>query len=176
MKRRGQSSIGVATVLTWARGLAPGSSILELGCGHGVPISTALIDDGFVIYGIDASPTLTAAFRGRMPGAYITCEDVESSSFFGRTFDGILAVGLMFLLPADAQRDLIRRVAQALNSGGSFLFTSPAEECAWTDVLTGRRSLSLGAEEYERVLAGAGLALRDEYLDEGNNHYYDALK
>jgi 2-polyprenyl-3-methyl-5-hydroxy-6-metoxy-1,4-benzoquinol methylase len=65
MERREQSRIGVATILRWARTLPPGASILDLGCGHGVPLSMALIDEGFVIYGIDASPTLTATFRSR---------------------------------------------------------------------------------------------------------------
>lgn len=156
--------------------LPPGGSILDLGCGHGVPNAIALIDAGLSIYGIDASPTLAAAFRSRFPGAHIVCESVEASRFFERTFDGILAVGLMFLLSADAQRDLIRRTAQALNPGGRFLFTSPAEACAWRDNLTGRASLSLGAENYKRALARAGLALRGEYEDEGDNHYYDAQK
>lgn len=134
------------------------------------------MDDGFHIYGIDASPTLTSAFHSRFPHAQVTCEAVEGSSFFGRTFDAALAIGLIFLLATDTQRDLIRRVARALNPGGRFLFTAPANPCAWTDVLTGRRSLSLGAEEYKAVLADAGLALLGEYLDEGSNHYYDALK
>jgi SAM-dependent methyltransferase len=136
----------------------------------------ALIDEGFVICGIDASPTLTATFRSRFPHAHVACETVEGSSFFGRTFDAVLAVGLIFLLPADAQRDLIRRVAQALKPGGRFLFTSPADDCTWTDVLTGRRSRSLGTEDYKVILGGAGLALLSEYLDEGDNHYYDARK
>jgi hypothetical protein len=55
-----------------------------------------------------------------------------------------MAVGLLFLLSEDSQRDLIRRVGLALNSGGRFLFTSPAQCCTWTDILTGRESLSLG--------------------------------
>jgi 2-polyprenyl-3-methyl-5-hydroxy-6-metoxy-1,4-benzoquinol methylase len=176
MGRRGQSNLGVATILRWARALPPGASILDLGCGHGVPLSMALIDAGFIIYGIDASPTLTAAFHSRFPHAHVACEAVEGSSFFGRTFDGVLAVGLIFLLPAGAQRDLIRRVAQALNSGGRFLFTSPVDACSWTDVLTDRQSLSLGSEDYKAVLAAAGLVLLGEYLDEGDNHYYDAHK
>ena len=175
MEQREQSSIGVATILRWAQALPPGASILDLGCGHGLPISMALINDGFIIYGIDASTTLTSAFRSRFPDAHVTCEAVEGSSFFDRTFNGVLAVGLIFLLTAEAQRDLIRRVAQVLNPGGRFLFTSPADACAWTDVLTGRQSLSLGTEDYKGVLTGAGLALLGEYLDEGENHYFDAV-
>jgi SAM-dependent methyltransferase len=176
MMRREQSGVGVATVRAWARSLEPGASILDLGCGHGAPISAALMDDGFVVYGIDASPSLTATFRSRFPRAHVACEAIEDSSFFSRKFDAVIAVGLMFLLSADMQDRLIRRIARALNSGGRFLFTSPAEACAWKDALTGQRSLSLGAETYKELLSKAGLALVEEYLDEGDNHYYESRK
>lgn len=170
------SSIGVAAVRTWARSLPPGASILDLGCGHGVPISMALMDDGFVVHGVDASPALTAAFRERFPHAHVACEAVEDSRFFGRTFDGIIAVGLMFLLSADSQRDLIRRVALVLKRGGRFLFTSPAQSCTWADLLTGRQSLSLGTDAYRAVLSDAGLIVVGQRVDEGENHYYEAAR
>ena len=173
MARR-QSHIGVATVRSWARSLPPGASVLDLGCGHGLPISMALIDDGFVVYGVDASPSLTAAFQRRFPRADVACEAVEDSRFFGRTFDGVIAVGLMFLLPRAAQRQLIGKVAQALNPGGRFLFTSPAQVCTWIDKLTGRQAQSLGVEAYRAALAESGFALAGEHVDEGDNHYYDA--
>lgn len=176
MRRREQSSVGVGTVRTWARSLPPGASILDLGCGHGVPISMALMNDGFVIYGVDASPSLAAEFRRRCPHAHVACEAVEDSRFFGRKFGGVIAVGLMFLLPRAAQLDLIRKIALALNPGGRFLFTSPTRSSTWADVLTGRQSLSLGAEEYKAALSNAGLALVGEHVDEGDNHYYDACK
>ncbi len=79
----------------------------------------------------------------------------------------------MFLLLPDVQREVIRKVAVALNPGGRFLFTSPAEACAWTDVLTGQESRSMGDFEYKAVFSEAGLTLVGEYEDEGENHYYD---
>jgi SAM-dependent methyltransferase len=176
MGRREQSSVGIATIRTWARSLPPGASILDLGCGHGVPVSMALMNDGFVIYGVDASPSLIAAFRRRFPHAHLACEAVEDSRFFDRTFDAIIAVGLMFLLPAGVQRDLIRKVALALKPGGRLLFTSPVQACTWTDMLTGRESLSLGGEAYKAALSDAGLTLVGEHVDEGNNHYFDARR
>jgi 2-polyprenyl-3-methyl-5-hydroxy-6-metoxy-1,4-benzoquinol methylase len=174
MRRRQQSSIGVATVRAWAASLPREAAILDLGCGSGVPVSEALFNDGFAVYGIDASPTLAASFRLRLPHVLIACEAVEDSRLFDRRFDGIVAVGLMFLLPADVQRATIHRLAMALNPGARLLFSSPAQVCAWTDVLTGRRSLSLGAEEYKAVLSEAGLTLVGEHDDEGGNHYYAA--
>lgn len=134
------------------------------------------MNDGFVIYGVDASPSLAAAFRRQFPHAHVACEAVEDSRFFGRTFDGIVAVGLMFLLPAEVQRDVIRKVALALTPGGRFLFTCPAQACTWTDLLTGRQSLSLGVEEYKAVLSVAGLTPVAESVDEGDNYYFGACK
>lgn len=102
------------------------------------------------------------------------CEAAEESDFFGRTYDGIVSVGLLFLLPPDVQHVVIRRAAAALKPGGRFLFTAPVQTGTWTDILTGRRSTSLGDEAYRRALAEAGLTVVAEYVDEGENHYYDA--
>jgi 2-polyprenyl-3-methyl-5-hydroxy-6-metoxy-1,4-benzoquinol methylase len=137
-----------------------------------VPISQALIEEGFNVYGVDASAKLIAAFRKRYPHAQAECSAVEDSEFFGRTFDGGVAWGLMFLLPADVQSAVIGKVAGALNPAGKFLFTSPREPAVWRDALTGRESISLGAESYQQILRAEGLVLVGEQLDEGSNHYY----
>lgn len=171
-----RSRVGVATVRTWSRSLPPGAAVLDLGCGSGVPISEALVTDGFDVHGVDASSRLVAAFRQRFPQAPVACEPAEASAFFGRTFDGVVAIGLMFLLPADTQRLLIRRVGSALKPSGQFLFTAPERECSWPDALTGRTSLSLGADAYREALAATGLTLVDTYLDEGENFYYSAVR
>jgi hypothetical protein len=42
--------------------------------------------------------------------------------------------------------------------------------------MTGRLSVSLGAERYRRLLEAAGLVLIDEMEDEGDNHYYRAAR
>lgn len=168
--------IGPATVRQWSRTLPPGTAILDLGCGHGYPISQALSDEGFVIYGVDASATLITAFRERFPQARTECAAVEESEFSCRTFNGIVAWGLMFLLPPDAQTTLIGKVARALNPGGKFLFTFPREAATWSDSLTGLISISLGAERYEQILRVHGLVVVGETVDEGENYYYFASK
>jgi hypothetical protein len=119
---------------------------------------------------------MVAAFRARFPLAPAECIAAEDLHFFGRPFDGAVAWGLMFLLAPAAQSRLIRKVSRALKAGGRFLFTAPRQVCQWPDNLTGRTSISLGAEAYRRVLAGAGLVLVGEDDDEGENHYYFAAK
>lgn len=174
--RTRDSGIGVEQVRNWARSLAPGATVIDLGCGPGFPITEVLVSAGLNVYGLDASPSFVEAFRNNLPGIPVACEAVEDSTFFGRTFDATIAWGLMFLLPAEEQRRLIHRVAAILRPEGRFLFTSCAPPAVWMDAMTGLESRSLGAEEYRAELAAAGLSLLREYEDAGENHYYDAVK
>ena len=102
----------------------------------------------------------------------IECAAVEHATLLDHTFDGVVAWGLLFLLAPDVQRRLIPRLAGALEPGGRLLFTAPAQACEWADVLTGRTSVSLGADAYRRLVEDAGLELTGEADDEGDNHYY----
>lgn len=175
-RRRDASTIGVETVRAWSRALPRGAAVLDLGCGSGVPISVMLVQEGFGVHGVDASVAQVAAFRARLPAARVACEPVETSSFFDRNFDGVVAIGLMFLLSGDAQGALIRKVGRALKPGGRFLFTAPWQACSWTDALTGRRSRSIGGDAFRKAFAQAGLSLIGECDDEGENHYYDVQR
>lgn len=171
-----RSTTGLATVRKWAASLPRGGSVLDVGTGSGEPLTAALIEEGLDASAVDASPTMVAAFRRRFPGVEVACEPAERSRFFDRTFDGALAIGLVFLLPAKSQREVIRRMAAALKPGGRLLFSAPRQVCVWDDLLTGQPSSSLGADEYRRIVAGSGLHLIGEYADEGETHYYEARK
>jgi len=171
-----RSRIGLATVRRWAASLPRGGSVLDVGSGSGEPLTAFLIEEGFDVSAVDASPKMVAAFRRRFPGVEIACEPAEYSHFFNRTFNGVLAVGLIFLLPQDNQRELIQRMAAALKPDGRLLFSAPRRACVWDDLTTGQSSLSLGAAKYRRIVASAGLHLVGEHLDEGGNNYYEAYK
>jgi hypothetical protein len=125
---------------------------------------------------VDASKSLVAAFTNRFPGVIVECNTVEDSQFFDRTFDAVVAWGLLFILSPDMQRLLIAKVARALNSAGHFLFTSPRRACRWEDGMTGLPSISLGHEAYEEELSANGLRLVGNDVDDGENYYYFARK
>lgn len=171
-----RSKIGVGVALDWSRTLPKGGAIVDIGAGSGAPISEALDAEGFELWAIDASPTMIAAYRRRFPHVETACEPAERSGFFGRSFEGAIAVGLMFLLAPADQHALIDRVARALKPGGRFLFSAPRQPCAWRDSLTGRVSKSLGEDAYGAALIRAGLRPSGNFVDEGENFYIDAVK
>ncbi len=170
---REQRAIGANVIAEWAAALPAAANVLDLGCGSGVPVTRALAEAGCTVWGVDASPTLTRAFAERFPQFQIACADVVDHDFFGRTFDGVVAIGLVFLLEAREQDTVLRRAARALAPGGRLLFTAPHEAVTWPDVLTGRTSVSLGAVAYERVLKACGVEVVATHRDDGDNHYYD---
>jgi 2-polyprenyl-3-methyl-5-hydroxy-6-metoxy-1,4-benzoquinol methylase len=180
LSRRGSgrftTGVGVNAVRKWTRALPRGAAVIDLGCGPGVPITEVLVAEGLNVFGVDAAPSFVEAFKRNLPNTPMACEAIQDSRFFDRTFDGVLAWGLMFLLSPGDQRHLILRFADIVVPGGRLLFTSPAEQVVWNDVMTELKSRSLGAEEYRRLLSEAGFYLADEYEDEGQNHYFDAIR
>jgi SAM-dependent methyltransferase len=178
IKGRGEAvnGIGSSTVRTWAQTINRSSVILDIGCGTGIPVTKILLDEGLTVYALDASPTMVEAFRRNFPNVPVACESVEKSTFFNRTFDGIIAVGLVFLLSEETQRLLIAKMAAALNPGGKLLFTAPLDKVEWKDVMTEQLSRSLGADEYRKLIAATGLSIVEESDDEGGNHYFNAIR
>jgi len=172
---RAINGIGAAVARAWARTFGPGSVVLDLGCGTGIPVTNILLEAGLTAYAIDASPRMVADFRSHFPDVPVALEAVERSRFFDRTFDGIISVGLMFLLPATSQRALIPKMAAALNPGGKLLFTAPLSPVTWNDAMTEQPSRSLGATEYRGLITGAGLSPGEEFDDEGENHYFSGV-
>ena len=173
---RNSSGVGASVVADWSQALPRAATVLDLGCGTGVPISQALIERGFNVYGVDASPTMVAMFRSRFPNVPVECAAVEDSDFFRKSYDGVVAWGLFFLLDAPAQHRLIKKIAEALRTGGSLVFTAPSQNGSWRDAMTGRTSIALGHEEYRKALEARAISLIGTHVDEGENHYYFGQK
>lgn len=169
-----RSGSGADLVRSWAHALAPNSSIVDIGSGHGEPLTSTLIHAGHSVWAIDASARLVDAFKERFPGIPVACESVEESDFFQRSFDAALMVGLIFLLPEDRQAATIRKVSSILSPGGRLLFSAPRQTGSWKDLLTQKTSWSLGAKAYRNLLEQSGFSVVATHEDEGGSHYYEA--
>lgn len=174
LRIRDSSPVGTKIADQWSRTLRSGANVIELACGGGYPITRVLETAGLQLWAVDSSPTLVAAFRSRFPNIPVQSAKVQESNFFGRKYDGAIAIGLVFLLSETDQATLISQVAQILVPGGRFLFTAPTQIGTWKDLNTGHECKSLGHERYEELLSIAGLRVVATYTDAGANHYYDA--
>lgn len=173
---RDRSRVGVELIEHWARSLPFGTPIVEIACGGGYPITQVLVDSGLAIWAIDTSPTLLRQFRLRFPTIPTQCASALDSTYFGRTFEAVISIGLVSFLHEDQQLALLDRVSEILEPGGRFLFTAPIEMGTWRDVTTGLECWSLGRIGYTRALERLGFRMIRTHVDEGENNYYDAEK
>jgi len=164
--------VGRDIISTWATSLPKNAAVLDVGAGFGEPVTRALCDAGCKVAAIDPSQRMVAAFRKGFPEVPIACEPVEQSTFHGRKFDGIVMIGVLFLLAPARQPAILKRLVDVLRPGGQLLFTAPKQAGTWNDMLTGRPSWGLGRVIYEQALKDAGCRLIGLERDAGRNTYY----
>ncbi|MFF0267291.1 class I SAM-dependent methyltransferase [Kribbella sp. NPDC004536] len=96
--------------------IAPGSSILELGCGVG-RITRPLLARGHQVVGVDESPEMLA----RVTGAETICATIDELRL-ERRFDVVLMMSFLINVADDAERlRLLRTCAQHVRPGGSVI-------------------------------------------------------
>lgn len=174
LSAREQSNTGSKEVANWCGTLRENATIIDLACGGGYPITSALKRSGLRIWAVDSSPTLVKVFQSRFPQIPVQCTKVQDFDFFNLKFDAAIAIGLVFLLSEADQIDLIATVSKKLDPGGRFLFTAPIQIATWDDVCTGNLSHSLGKERYEEILNTAGFCNVSCFTDSRQNNYFDA--
>ena len=103
--------------------LSQGSSILDIGCGSGIPVAGYLIEKGFAVDGVDSSPTLIALCRERFPLRSWHQVDMRHLAL-QRTFDGLLAWDSFFHLAHDDQRRMFSIFGRHASPRAALMFTS----------------------------------------------------
>jgi len=143
------------------RGLTPGSPVLDLGCGCGVPVARRLAPR-FRVTGIDLSTVQIERARELVPGATFLCGDMTTATFENESFDAILCLYALIHVPLAEQLPVLRKIAGWLRPGGLFLAT--VGHGAWT----GLEENWLGVPGAEMWWSQADVATyRDWFTDVG---------
>jgi ubiquinone/menaquinone biosynthesis C-methylase UbiE len=118
-----------AAVLDWidSLALAPGSQVLEIGCGAGL-MAIALAERGLRVQAIDASEAMVQQARqntvlaGTTDQLKVEVGDVYALAFEDDSFDLVLAIGVF---PWLAQAELaIREMVRVTRPGGDVILTA----------------------------------------------------
>ncbi len=144
----------------FVQGLPEHASVLDLGCGGGMPVAANLVGHGLRVTGVDSSPTLISLSRSRLPDQDWVVADMRALSL-GRTFDGVLAWDSFFHLKPDDQREMFPVFAAHAAKAASIMFnTGPM----YGEAIGSYRGdplyhASLDPTEYEDLLAASGFDL-----------------
>jgi SAM-dependent methyltransferase len=141
--------------------LPAGGSVLDLGCGSGVP-STRRLAERFRVVGADISDVQIGLARENVPTATFIRADLLDLAFPDGTFDGIVAFYSISHLPREEHPQLFSRIKRWLRPAGMFLTSLGAGDISgWTGEWLGVPMFfsSHDAETNRRVLAEAGLEI-----------------
>jgi SAM-dependent methyltransferase len=106
------------------------ASVLDLGCGNGIPVAKALAGAGYGVTGVDLSDVQVERARRLVPAATFVRADATEVDFPPASFDAVVCLYALIHIPLDRQPPLLTRVAGWLRPGGWLLATTGAS--AWT--------------------------------------------
>lgn len=98
-------------------------TILDVGCGAGLPISGYFVSRGYGVMGVDTSEPLLAMSRSRFPEQEWKVADMRTLDL-GRRFAGIVAWHSFFHLCPEDQRGMFPIFARHAAEAGALMFTS----------------------------------------------------
>lgn len=161
-------TVGVDFVSKALRFSAAKGNALDVGCGSGGRIITALLDAGFQVTGIDVSEAQLKNARKRHPDSEFILADICEWQIQER-YDVIIAWDSIFHAPYSKQRRLVRKLCNALANEGVILFTAGGVDGEITGQMHGLDFYysSLEETEYLKIIEENGckciLMERDQY-------------
>jgi len=146
-------------------------TLLDLGCGPGVPIAQYLSERGLVVTGVDGAATMIDLFRQNVPLATAYHEDMRGLAL-DRTFDAILAWDSFFHLSADEQQEMFLILARHAAPNAALLFTTGSEAGERWGQVAGDAvyHASLSPEDYRAHLSEVGFHVIDHRAEDPTMH------
>lgn len=147
--------------------LPAGASVLDIGCGSGLPIARELIRRRFDVTGLDGTTTMLALFQHNLPSTPAYLADMREFDL-GQRFAGLLAWDSFFHLSPEDQRPMFSRFQKHATPGAALMFTSGNAEGGITGELEGDPLYhgSLGPEEYLALLGATGFEIVDHVVED----------
>lgn len=154
-----------ASLLRLLDGLEPGSRVLDVGSGTGVPTARTLADAGHRVLGVDVSPVMTELAAKQVPGAEFRRADIRVFPLHDDAFDAVCVYFSLLQMTRAEQRAVVGRLARAVRPGGLVaLATVPLDVEDVQGVFMGQpvRVTSFAAGDFTALVAGAGLSVLAE--------------
>lgn len=147
-------------------------SILELGCGPGLPIVKLLLDHGAQVVANDISTKQMEMTKARCPAAKLVTGDMTKLTFEPESFHGAISFYTLFHLPRSKLQAMLIKIHGWLKPGGVFVFnlaTIDEEEIHGEFLGYGMFWSSYGTNENQALLREIGFdLLQVEVLQAGD--------
>ena len=109
--------------------LPRGATVLDAGCGAGVPV-TRTLSQFFAVTGVDFAEEQIRLARSLVPQAQFLCQDLTEFALPGESFDAVCSYYAIIHIPREEHEPLLRNFYRMLKPGGLALLCLGAEDLA----------------------------------------------
>ena len=158
--------------------LDPGSLILNLGCGGGVPVDRYLVERDHKVVGLDISPVMLDLARRNVPSAEYELRDMATLKQGDYTVDAVVSFFSIIHVNRRLHGDLIRTVRSFLPKGGPMMITMGNTDWEGEEEFFGVQMAwsHFGRSANRAIIEEAGFSILREdthpegSLDDGDGH------
>jgi ubiquinone/menaquinone biosynthesis C-methylase UbiE len=112
--------------------LPKGATVLDVGCGGGVPVLRKLVAEGYDATGIDFSTGMLEVAKRNVPQATLIHGDVTKTDFDENSFDGIISTYAIIHIHKSLHPMMYSRIYNWLKPGGVMLVCTAHSE--WEEI------------------------------------------
>ncbi len=154
--------------------LNPKATILDIGCGAGIPIDKYLIDKGFKVIGIDFSEKQIELAKQNIPQGQFEVKDMMKLKDNEYKVDAVVSFYAIFHTPRETHQELFRKINSFLPKGGYFLGTMGSSDWEGSEEFHGVKMWwsHYNAEKSIEIIKNAGFEIVFEEIDstKGERH------
>lgn len=151
-----------------------GSLVLDVGCGMGVPVDDILVKQGYLVQGIDLSPTLIREARRLVPGAEYAVRDMQTLKPGEYSVQAVICLYSLFHTPRSTHPVILKTFASFLPPRGQLLLSMGDIPFEGEHEMYGVRSYSSqwGVARNTAMVVDAGfMILRNEIAVSGGERH-----
>lgn len=147
--------------------LSTESTILDIGCGAGVPIDKFFIEKGHNIIGIDISEKQIDLAKKNLPIGQFSVRDMSDLKEEEFNVDAVVSFYAIFHTPKEEHSIILKKVNSFVKKGGYLLITMGASEWQGTEDFHGAQMFwsHYGPEVNLEIVRKAGFEILENIID-----------
>ena len=158
--------------------LKPGASVLDLGCGAGVPVDKFLVDKGFKVTGIDLSESQIRLAKKNVPEGMFDVKDMSDLKSGDYSVDAVVSFYAIFHVPRETHLGLFQKIYSFLTDDGVMLVTMATTD--WEGVDEDFYGEKMFESHYEpvkntEIVREAGFEILLDTIDTSGNEKHQVI-
>jgi cyclopropane fatty-acyl-phospholipid synthase-like methyltransferase len=155
-----------------------GKSVLDVGCGAGLPVDAFLAERGHPVHGVDISSRMIELAQTNVPQATYETRDMSSMTTAEFRVSGIVSLYAIFHTPRDQHQELLRKFASFMPDRGALLISMGSGEWeGYEDDFHGSGMFwsHFGPDKNIRMVESAGFKVKVNEIDRSGNEAHQFI-